>query len=441
MKVINLRFQVQPKNKAKFLDISHLKKIQAYNFYLKYLKKISFIRFFLIKAYQIFAWLIYSLPSFDREKYQLIKLKEFVKNNALSASVLFKSSSVEYIGPYVVNIDGIDPDRFIDKKQHFESVFLTQIKDAKVLGSTSLIFKNNEAICHDLYDFDLDYTSEELHCIFNYSTSGISINLKNYNYAHIDEAAIFINALAPNYAHWMTEILPRIAAFCKNSEYKNIPLIINHGLHQNIIHSLRLIASDRNVIFLKTNEGIDIKNLYVVSEAGYTSFEPRMNNIPQSLNGSFNLEALNHVRNFFKSKAASNKKWPKKIFLKRNSTYRSLTNSQEIEALLKKQGFEIYDFQNLSLQNQIELFSNADIIIGATGAHFANMIFCKKDVNLYILISDSKGSNYKYWPNISSLFGIQVKYIIGHATDPKSWTIHSDFYVNPELIREAINDE
>jgi capsular polysaccharide biosynthesis protein len=439
MKVINLKFQIQPKNKAKFLDISHIKKTQAYNFYLKYLKKISFIRFFLIKAYQIFAWLIYSLPSFDREKYQLIKLKEFVKNNALSASVLFKSSSVEYISPYVVNIDGIDPDRFIDKKQHFESVFLTQIKDAKVLGSTSLIFKNNEAICHDLYDFDLDYTSEELHYIFNYSTSGISINLKNYNYAHIDEAAIFINALAPNYAHWMTEILPRIAAFCKNSEYKNIPLIINHGLHQNIIHSLRLIASDRNVIFLKKNKGIDIKNLYVVSEAGYTSFEPRMNNIPQSSNGSFNLEALNHVRNFFKSKAASNKKWPKKIFLKRSSGYRNLVNSKEIEALLKKQGFEIFDFKNLSLKDQIGLFSNADIIIGSSGAHFANIIFCNKKTDVYILISDVKETIYAYWPNISSLFDIQIKYIIGHVRVSKSVNVHSDFYVNSKLITESIN--
>ena len=440
MKVINLKFQVPPKNKAKLFDVSHLKKIKDLNFYYKYLKKISFIRIVLIKSYAFYVRLFYSLNFFGREKYQLIKLKEFVKNNALSRSVLFESSSVDYINPYIVNIDEIDPYKFIDKKQHAESVFLTQIKDAKVLGSTSLIFKNNEAICHDLYDFELDHTSEELHHIFNYSTSGISIDLKNYSYSHIDEAATFINALAPNYAHWMTEILPRIAAFCKNSKYKNIPLIINHGLHKNIIHSLRLVASDRSVIFLKKNEGIDIKNLYVVSEAGYTSFEPRKNSIPQSSNGSFNLEALNHVRNFFKSKANSNKKWPKKIFLKRNSTYRSLTNSKEIEALVKKQGFEIYDFQNVALKDQIGLFSNAEIIIGPTGAHFVNILFSNKNVNVFILISDSKGSNYKYWPNIASLFGIQVKYIIGHATNAKSWNIHSDFYVDPKLIKDAIND-
>ena len=440
MKVNNLKFNIVPKNKFKFFDVSRLKKIKALNFYFKYLSKIQPIRFFFIKSYALYVKLFYSLNFFGREKYQLIKLKEFVKNNALSASVLFKSSSVDYINPCVVNMDMIDLDKLIDKKQHFENIFLTQIKDAKVLGSTSLIFKDNEAICHDLYNFKLDYTSEELHHIFNYSTSGISINLKNYSYLHIDEAAIFINALAPNYAHWMTEILPRIAAFCKNSKYKNIPLIINHGLHKNIILSLELIASGRNVIFLKTNESIDVKNLYVVSEAGYTSFEPRKNSIPQSSNGSFNLEALNHVRNFFKSKVNRNKKWPKRIFLKRNSGYRNLTNSKEIEMLLRQKGFVVYEFEKVSLEDQIGLFSNADYIVGPTGAHFANILFSKSKAHIVILISNAIGSNFKYWPNIASLFDIQVKYIIGHAKDLKSWNIHSDFNIDPKLIKEAIND-
>ena len=166
---------------------------------------------------------------------------------------------------------------------------------------------------------------------------------------------------------------------------------------------MRLIASDRNVIFLKTNEGIVIKNLYIVSETGYTSFEPRRNSIPHSSNGVFNLEALNHVRNFFKSKAASNKKWPKKIFLKRKSGYRNLTNSKEIEMLLRQKGFVVYEFEKVSLKDQIGLFSNADYIIGPTGAHFANILFSKSKTHIVILISNAIGSNFKYWPNIASL--------------------------------------
>jgi capsular polysaccharide biosynthesis protein len=443
MKILKLKF-LYPRSQqpSSFFDIAELKKNNfLWGLYLNFIKPFPFLQQFCLKVYTL-AFKVFALVG--KDKFDLVRLKDFVKNNQLKTFVLFKPSSNRYINPSIYNISNIDFDKFKDKHQnHFESIYLALIKDVQVLGSTSILFKGKDAISHDLFDCNLDAFSEELHQIFYYRqlSSSIHIDLNQYYQAEVGKAASFINPVAANYAHWITEILPAIAAFCKNPEYKGIPLIINHGLHKNILHTLDLIVGPREVIFLRKNEKIYVKNLYVVSVAGYVSFEPRKINVPQSSNGSYHYDALNYVRNTLTQKTLSNKKWPKKIFLKRNSTYRSLTNSQEIETLLKKQGFEIYNFQNLALKDQIGLFSNADIIIGPTGAHFANIIFCNKNVNVYILISNSKGSNYKYWPNISSLFGIQVKYIIGHATNPKSWNIHSDFYVNPKLIMDAINDK
>jgi hypothetical protein len=379
-------------------------------------------------------------------KYDLVRLKDFVKKNQLKTFVLFKPSSTRYINPHIYknsNLD-LDFDKFnVKGLNHFESIYLAQIKDVQVLGSTSILFKDKTAISHDLFDWNLDFSSEELHQTFFYSplSSHIKINIDHYNKTEFDKAASFINPVAANYAHWITEILPTIAAFCKNPLYKKIPLIINHGLHKNILHSLNLIAGSREIILLRQNEKIYVKNLYAVSVAGYASFEPRKINIPLSSSGLYHYEALNYVRKILKTKMDSNKKWPKKIYLKRSSGYRNLVNSKEIEALLKKQGFEVHDFRNLSLKDQIGLFSNADIIMGPSGAHFANIIFCNKKTDVYILISDFKGTIYKYWPNISSLFGIQIKYIIGHAGIAKSANVHSDFYVNPKLITDAINDK
>ena len=443
MKILKLNFfYPHSQQPSSFFDLAELKKNKfLWHLYLNFIKPSSFLRQFCLKVHAL-VFKVFSRVGLD--KYDLVRLKDFVKNNQLKTFALFKQSSKQYISPYVFNASNIDADKFIDKSpSHFGNIYLAQVKDIEVLGSTSIFFKGKAAIFHDVFDWNLDLSSEEVRQIFYFHSlnSKISININNYKKAELDKAVSFINPVAGNYAHWMTEILPAIAAFCKNPLSKEIPLIINHGLHKNILQSLDLIIGSREVIFLRKNEKIYVKNLYVVSVAGYVSYEPRKNNIPQSSNGSFHYEALNYVRNTLKRKTFSNKKWPKKIFLKRNSSYRSLTNSKEIEALLKKQGFEIYNFQNVALKDQIGLFSNADIIIGPTGAHFVNMIFCNKNVNVYILISNSKASNYKYWPNISSLFGIQVKYIIGHATNPESWNIHSDFYVNPELIRESINDE
>jgi hypothetical protein len=442
MKILKLKYSYSPSQQpSSFFDLAHLKKNKfVWLLYLNFIKPSSFLRQFCLKVHAL-AFKVFSWDGLD--KYDLVRLKDFVKNNQLKTFILFKPSSTQYIKPYILNPSNID--KFIDKSpSHFGNIYLAQIKDSEVLGSTSIFFKGKAAIFHDLFDWKLDLSSEEFRQVFYCSpkSSSIKINIDQYNKAEFPKAASFINPVAANYAHWMTEILPAVAAFCKNPEYKGIPIIINHGLHKNILQSLDIIVGSREVIFLRKNEKIYVKNLYVVSVAGYVSFEPRKINVPQSSNGSYHYEALNYVRNTLKQKTLDNKKWPKKIFLKRNSTYRSLTNSKEIEVLLKKQGFEIYDFENLALKDQIGLFSNADIIIGPTGAHFANIIFCNKNVNVYILISDSKGSNYKYWPNISSLFGIQVKYIIGHATSsPKSCDIHSDFYVNSKLITDAINDK
>jgi capsular polysaccharide biosynthesis protein len=443
MKILKLKFiYLHSQQTSTFFDRANLKKNKfLWGFYLRFIKPFSLLTKFCLKVYS-FAFKVFT-PHYS-QKYDLVRLKDFVKNNQLRTFLLFKPSYNQYINPYVVNISNLDHEKFIDKSpNHFESIYLVQIKDIYVLGSTSILFKDKTAISHDLLNLDLDFSSEELHRFLMYRSldSKIFIDINKYAKTELDKAASFINPVACNYAHWISEILPAIAAFCKNPLYKEIPLIINHGLHKNILHSLDLIVGSREVILLRQNEKIYVKNLYAVSVAGYVSFEPRKINISQSSNGSYHYEALNYVRKILKQKLVSNKKWPKKIFLKRNSGYRNLINSKEIEVLLKKQGFEIYDFQELNLEDQIGLFSNADIIMGSTGAHFVNVIFCKRNVNLYILISDSKGSNYKYWPNISSLFRIQVKYIIGHATNAKSLNIHSDFHVNPRLITDVINDK
>lgn len=443
MKILKLNFfYPHSQQPSSFFDLVHLKKNKfLWGLYLNFIKPFPFLKQFCLKSYAL-AFKV--LAQVFLHKYDLVRLKDFVKKNQLKTFVLFKPSSTRYINPHIYknsNLD-LDFDKFnVKGLNHFESIYLSQIKDVQVLGSTSILFKDKTAIFHDLFDWNLDFSSEELHQTFYYSplSSYIKINLDQYNKAELPKAASFINPVAANYAHWITEILPAVAAFCKNPEYKGIPIIINHGLHKNILHSLDLIVGSRGIIFLRQNEKIYVKNLYVVSVAGFASFESRKINIPLSSSGLYNYEALNYVRKILKRKVVSNKKWPKKIFLKRNLGYRNLTNSKEIEVLLKKQGFEIYDFQNLSLEDQIGLFSNADIIIGSTGAHFANIIFCNKKTDVYILISDFKGTIYKYWPNISSLFGIQIKYIIGRHKIAKSANVHADFYVNPKLITESIN--
>ena len=373
-------------------------------------------------------------------------MKNFALKHKLNKSILFKRTLAKYLAPYVLtenldNLKNFTAKNFITS----EDVYLIKIKDANVTGQSNIVFANQNAIHHDLFNFKLDYTSEEMHNIFSVAVNKgeVNIPLKYYNRAYIDVAASFLDAVAQNYAHWTTEILPRIVAFCKNSKYKNVPLILNDSLHPNIMSSLDRIIGSRDVILLPKNHSIRVKNLYLMGVVGFVGFERRNLKQPESTTGSYNNLAIKFLRKKFLSAPIGNKKkWPEKIFIRRNSHYRKLINSKEIEELLIKKGFSIVEPGNLSFENQVALFSNAKIIIGPAGADFANLIYANLKSNVIILISDHEGNNYEYWPNISSIVGIQITYILGRCAETRiegRLGPHSDFSINLKFFDESIS--
>ena len=85
----------------------------------------------------------------------------------------------------------------------------------------------------------------------------------------VESAAVFVDACAPNYAHWLTEVLPRVALFCREERYAGIPLVVNDGLHRNLVESLRMITrGTRRIIMLPIGRAIVVSELFLTSVAG-----------------------------------------------------------------------------------------------------------------------------------------------------------------------------
>lgn len=62
---------------------------------------------------------------------------------------------------------------------------------------------------------------------------------------------------------------------------------------------------------------------------------------------------------------------------RRKNPNRKFVSEEALETLLSSEGFEVAYLEMLSVDQQIELFSSADIVAGSTGAAFANVIYCK----------------------------------------------------------------
>ena len=421
--------------------------------YIKRLKKYPFIR-------KIAFWLWHNFyPSCTRIIAILRRIKAWYWRPIVKLANYVELSNVPRIKVFdVAMVDTPTPKVIPEEEQgylvsphenyEFPPIYVAQLSDAQLYGRTNLIFMQDAVICHDLYDFERDYSSEELHGrhVIDATKKRMRLIRNDATPGHIPVAAAFLDACATNYAHWLTEVLPRIAVFCSVEQYANVPIIVDDGLHPNIMESLAfVVGNDREVIILPIGRAINVGVLYATSVTGYVPFERRPKKLAYHSHGIFSPSAFELVRNRVLpfAKKIPNKDFPKKIYLRRTSKIRKLINSKEIEKHLFDNGFVIVESENLTFLQQVALFSNAESIIAPSGASLANMIFSKPNKNYQILIGKFRLTSYWYWQNIACSCANSVTYIFGKIitrpnvihSDYKN-VIHSDYKVDTSLIKE-----
>lgn len=427
-----------------------LKKTQIGRFYIAHLKRFKYIRdlmaFFWRTGGLLYAkYLLFKEDPLTKNKYKISKQSEYFYKKNIKIQPILEDIQLYTPAPEIYpnhKLELVSP----HDNYTFPNIFIGDVENATVLGGTNIVFADNIAICHDLYNFEYESTSEELHnrLLINAKEDYI-LYLKNYKLVNsLLVAAVFVDACASNYAHWLTEVFPRICVFCENENFKAVPIIINAGLHANIMQSVALVAGDRQVIALPIGAKIEVEKLLLTSVAGYVPFEWRAGVAIENSysHGLFSLKAFHSLRTKVLSTLGGVKKedWPKKIYLKRVSGGRKITNHKAVEKLLLTKGFVIVEPERLSFLQQVALFSAADIIVGSSGAAFANIIFCKPATKIVICIPAYLKTSFWYWQNIAlASNGNTVKYILGDIDKKNEYGIHSDFFVNLEDLSSVLD--
>jgi len=72
----------------------------------------------------------------------------------------------------------------------------------------------------------------------------------------------------------------------------------------------------------------------------------------------------------------------RKVYISRKHSKRALTNEDEVEQHLEAQDFDIIYAENLTLEEQIKLFSETDILVSGHGAGLANILFMQPGTKL-----------------------------------------------------------
>ncbi|MDB9739586.1 glycosyltransferase family 61 protein [Candidatus Pelagibacter sp.] len=188
-----------------------------------------------------------------------------------------------------------------------------------------------------------------------------------------------------NYFHWLFDIIPRLIILEKASLLKDIDFFYGPEIKEWQLDTLSIFnISKKNMIDSNKYRHIECKNLIASSHPwyskGYILEEAKY--LPKWIID----EVSNKFKNFEKKFDCNDK-----IYIdRRESQYNhcQIINDSEIKSYLLKKNFSIYQIGKLSFFEQIYLFNNAKIIIGAHGAAFANLIFCKPGTKVIDLIPE-----------------------------------------------------
>jgi len=197
-----------------------------------------------------------------------------------------------------------------------------------------------------------------------------------------------------NYWHWIYDVLPRLALCDEIIKLSDVDYFLVPSLNKKFqletlnelnIPTEKLLSSDK-YRHIKSNELIATDHPYAIS--GNSTKD--IHNIPSWI-------CLWLKDKFLTNKSTYKKKLPKKIYIDRSdstsnlSKLRALVNENEIKKIMNKNGFENVRLSDLHFADQVQLFYQADYIVGLHGAAFANLVFCRPNTKVLEFQSTTAG--------------------------------------------------
>lgn len=202
---------------------------------------------------------------------------------------------------------------------------------------------------------------------------------------------VFTNVGYTNYYHVLSELLPRLEFFMP---FKGkVKLLLSESTPQFLLDALQIL-------------GISAAD-YVLMKHGTSYSADALLTIPWGMN--FIPERFQFLKNQLMTSVTPSKR--KRFYISRkNEKTRHILNENELEPIFNQHEIEIIEAQNLTLKAQIELFSQAEIIIGPHGAGLTNLLWMQKPKIVEIRPLGFENDCFKHLALVNGAKEISVQY-------------------------------
>ncbi|RYF15920.1 MAG: glycosyltransferase family 61 protein [Comamonadaceae bacterium] len=317
-------------------------------------------------------------------------------------------------------------------------------RDATVVGKFDTVLVGTRCIVGDLWQRDTERTFDEVRDYAHVGLEKITYFRRRGPQLSLERAIVVVGGPTGNWAHWTTEYLPKVALIDAIEQYRDWPLVIDEGLHPNIVASLELVARKRELVRLPEGVPMRLHEAVTVGSPGYTAYEYRYDwhNGPPGFKREhtvFSPAALDLVRRRAWQSAAAAPARQRLIYITRpKGSMRPFVGGEEVERFFAAIGFEILDTGSMTAAEQVRLFSQARCIVGQSGAGITNLVFAPPGCRVIVFAANSPHSIFHYFANMGAAAGHRVYYCFGESIyEPGGHPGHAGFTIELEDAKRA----
>lgn len=273
----------------------------------------------------------------------------------------------------------------------------------------------------------LDYQTSEYFGLHTWREHPIFLRNRLPEIEDVDGTVVVLAARGgnDNYFHFVTDVIPRWGTFqdtmpgCR----PDAVYVPHRSRYQRELLDL-IGLSDMPLIQSDKDRAVRAKHLVVPWIGNASEFAPP--------------STVEWLRSALPAKDVASR--PKRIYVTRGKqkNTRRFVSEAELVAALDKRGFVVVDPGSLSVQDQIDHFSAADVIVGPHGAALTNLVFAKEGAKVLELFGP-KYVKACFWTLTANIPGVQHRYLVGGSPDdvrrPRPMNrVQDDIDIDPALV-------
>lgn len=253
----------------------------------------------------------------------------------------------------------------------------------------------------------------------------------------LDNVVSLIGSKDFSWTHFITEYLPKLEIAKKHYYSKKLTVLIPRSLDQNCKEMVNFIKPPNWDIFeLDKGYSVSCKNLYYIDCTSWLTDHSETLDLGDTMLYEVALVTLKDFIHNYQIGNAQLKQRSRRIYLRRDSEVRSLTNLMEVDALLEMYNFEVIYGNELTLKEKLEIFSQAEILVGPGSSGFLNIIFCQKDTKIIMFINKNRVWE-TYFPTIGRFFELDFKYLLS-KDEEDSKNPHTSYSIDISKLENEI---